>query len=392
MTKPPSSKHKPKTRLVHLGRDNEQSRGFVNPPLYRGSTVLFPTMASLKKGGYGYWYGRKGSPTYDALETAISDLEEAEDTVLTPSGLSAISTALLSFLKAGDHVLVTDSAYLPTRQFCDGTLKGLGIETSYYDPRIGAGIEALITDSTQVIFLESPGSQTFEVQDVPAIVKVARRRGITTIIDNTYATPLFFRPLLHGVDVSLHSGSKFFCGHADAMIGTISSNKTAAGLVRQRAYELGICAGPDDAQIALRGLRTLALRLEHHQRAALELASWLEGCAEVSAVIHPGLPSHPDHELFARDFQGSTSLFSIVLNKNSQARAAKMVDGLELFSMGWSWGGYESLIIPFDPVPYRTATKWPYEGQALRIHVGNENLDDLKADLTAGFERLSGSP
>lgn len=377
-----------KTRLVHLGRDTKQSQGFVNPPLYRGSTVLFPTVASLKAGGHGYWYGRKGSPTYDTLEGALNELEGAEDTVLTPSGLAAISTALLAVAGTGDHILVTDSAYLPTRQFADGMLKRMGIETSYYDPRIGAGIKELVRPNTKVIFMESPGSQTFEVQDVPAIAGVARDLNITTIIDNTYATPLNFRPLSHGVDVSLHSGSKYFCGHADAMIGSISSTGSVAGAVREAAYALGICAGPEDTQLALRGLRTLAVRLNQHETAALELASWLEGRDEVEAVIHPGLASHPDHALFKRDFAAPTGLFSIVLKPIENAALERMVDGLALFAMGWSWGGFESLIIPFDPRPYRTATSWPYEGPALRLHVGHEDLDDLKADLVAGFERL----
>lgn len=392
MAKGKPDKADTKTRLVHVGRDTEKSRGFVNPPLYRGSTVLFPSMQSLSRGGYGYWYGRKGSPTFDALETALNELEGADDTVLTPSGLSAITTALLSFLEAGDHLLVTDSAYQPTRTLADSTLKRLGVETTYYDPRIGAGIDALIRDNTKVIFLESPGSQTFEMQDVPAILKVATARDITTIIDNTYATPLNFRPLDLGVDVSLHSGSKYFCGHADALIGTISARGAAGAQIRQCAYELGVCAGPEDAQLALRGLRTLAVRLKQHETAALELATWLEGREEVECVLHPGLASHPDHELFARDFKASTGLFSVVLKPVDAGQLAAMVDGLRLFAMGWSWGGYESLVIPFDPRPYRTVTDWPYEGPALRFHVGHEDMDDLKSDLEAGFARLTAAP
>lgn len=384
------SDHKDRTKLIHLGRDVRASKGFVNPPLYRGSTVLFPTVQSMSEGGYGYWYGRKGSPTFDALEAALNELEGADETILTPSGLSAITTSLLGLLKAGDHILVTDSAYQPTRSFCDSTLKALNIETTYYDPRIGNEIETLIKENTAVIFLESPGSQSFEIQDVPAIVKVAKQHDIATVIDNTWATPLRFKPLTFGVDVSLHSGTKYFIGHADALIGTISATKKAGAAIRRTAWSLGICPGPDDVQLALRGLRTLAIRLDQHEKAALELATWLEGRDEVETVLHPGLASHPDHALFKRDFTGSTGLFSVILKPVDETALARFVDGLSLFAMGWSWGGYESLVIPFEPRPYRSATQWPFEGPALRFHIGHEDMNDLKADLETGFQRLQG--
>lgn len=380
--------HQPTTKLVHLGRDTKEAKGFVNPPLYKGSTVLFPTVKSLTEGGYGYWYGRKGSPTYESLEAALNELEHSDDTILTPSGLSAITTALLALLKTGDHLLVTDSVYQPTRNFCDTTLKALGIEVTYYDPRVGAGIKDLIKENTKLIFLESPGSQSFEIQDIPAIVTVAKKTSLLTLIDNTWATPLFLTPLTLGVDVSIHSGTKYFIGHADAMIGTVSSNGETAQKIRQMAYSLGLCAGPDDVQLALRGLRTLGVRLAHHERAAIEFASWLEERPEVECVLHPALPSHPDHDIFKRDFKGSSGLFTAILKPVEQKKIEAMLDGLELFAMGWSWGGYESLALPFNPASYRTATNWNYKGQAIRFHIGHENMDDLKTDFTAGLERL----
>lgn len=381
-------KHQPTTKLVHLGRDTKGSKGFVNPPLYKGSTVLFPTVKSLSEGGYGYWYGRKGSPTYESFEAALNELENSDDTILTPSGLSAITTALLALLKTGDHLLVTDSVYQPTRNFCDTTLKALGIEVTYYDPRVGTGIKDLIKENTKLIFLESPGSQSFEIQDIPAIVEVAQKASLLTLIDNTWATPLFLTPLTLGVDVSIHSGTKYFIGHADAMIGTVSSNGETAQKIRQMAYSLGLCAGPDDVQLALRGLRTLGIRLAHHEKAAIEFASWLEERPEFECVLHPALPSHPDHELFKRDFKGSSGLFTAILKPVEQQKVEAMLDGLELFAMGWSWGGYESLALPFNPSSYRSATNWDYKGQAIRFHIGHENMDDLKADFTAGLERL----
>lgn len=389
MSKDPNNQnHHTNTKLVHIGRDTKASKGFVNPPLYKGSTVLFPTVKSLSEGGYGYWYGRKGSPTYETLENSLNELEGSDDTILTPSGLSAITTALLALLKTGNHLLVTDSVYQPTRNFCNSTLKALGIDVTYYDPRIGSGIETLIQPNTKIIFLESPGSQSFEIQDIPAIVDKAKKANILTLIDNTWATPLYLKPLNLGVDVSIHSGTKYFIGHADAMIGTVSSNGETAEKIRQMAYSLGLCAGPDDVQLALRGLRSLGVRLEHHQKAAIELASWLEEQPEFECVLHPALSSHPDHELFKRDFKGSTGLFTAILKPAEQSKVETMLNGLELFAMGWSWGGFESLALPFNPSSYRSATTWDYEGQAIRFHIGNENMDDLKEDLKAGLALL----
>ena len=384
----PLSDHKKTTRLLHMGRRPDKQFGFVNPPLYRGSTVLFPTVESLSQGGQNYWYGRKGTPTMDALEGAMNELEGADQTILTPSGLSAISTALLSLVKTGDHVLVSDSVYQPTRGFCDEVLARLGVEITYYDPRLSQELHHYIQPNSKLIFTESPGSQTFEIQDIPAIAALARHHNLLTLIDNTWATPLFFKPLDHGIDISIHSGTKYLIGHADGLVGTISCNTKTAARVRKTAHALGICAGAEDIQLALRGLRTLNARLKIHQQSALDIARWLETRAEIDYVLHPALQSHPDHEIWQRDFTGSTGLFTAVLTPYSKQAVAHMLDHLELFGMGWSWGGYESLVIPFDPSSYRTATSWSAEGPALRFHIGLEDVGDLKADLTAGFDRL----
>jgi cystathionine beta-lyase len=284
---------------------------------------------------------------------------------------------------------MVDSVYQPTRKFCDYMLAKLGVETTYYDPLIGAGIADLIRPNTRVIFTESPGSQTFEVQDIPAIARVARERELWLLMDNTWASPLYFRPFDHGVDVSIQAATKYIVGHADAMLGAITSNARAAKHVALAKEQLGVCPGSEETYLGMRGLRTLATRLAQHQRSGLEIARWLEGRPEVARVLHPGLPSHPQHSLWKRDFLGATGLFSIVLKPASDKAVAAMLDGLQLFGMGFSWGGYESLIIPFDPKPYRTATKWAAEGPALRLHIGLEDVDDLRADLDAGFKRLA---
>ncbi|HEV7462467.1 MAG TPA: cystathionine beta-lyase [Methyloceanibacter sp.] len=376
------------TRLAHAGREPARQHGFVNTPIYRGSTVLFPTVACLEANTQDFTYGRMGTPTVKALEEAIAELEGGHRTLLTPSGLSAIATALLAFVSVGDEILVADTVYRPNRRFCDNVLKRLGVTTIYYDPLIGAGIKSLITKKTRVVFAESPGSQTFEVQDIPAIVKAAHAAGAVVILDNTWATPLYFKPFAHGVDVSIQAATKYIVGHADAMLGAITATEQASRAVEKAHEDLGLCPGPEDVYLGLRGLRSLGVRLERHQRSGLEIAQWLAGRPEVARVLHPALPSGPGHALWKRDFTGASGLFSIVLKPCAQGAVAAILDGLSLFGMGYSWGGFESLILPFDPAAYRTATTWQAEGPALRLHIGLEDVGDLKADLEAGFARL----
>jgi cystathionine beta-lyase len=383
-------KEKDATRLSHTGREPARQHGFVNTPIYRGSTVLFPTMAALEANDQAYTYGRTGTPTVSALEEAIAELEGGHRTLLTPSGLSAIATALLAFVRTGDEVLVVDSIYRPARRFCDNVLGRLGVKITYYDPLIGAGIAKLIGEKTKVVFTESPGSQTFEVQDIPAIAKAAHAAGAVVILDNTWATPLFFKPFAHGADVSIQAATKYIVGHADAMLGAVTASEGAAQAVQRTHEDLGLCPGPEDVYLGLRGLRSLGVRLERHQKSALELARWLAARPEVARVIHPALPSDPGHAIWKRDFTGSSGLFSIVLKPVPREKVAAMLDGLKLFGMGYSWGGFESLILPFDPSAYRTATTWKAQGPAIRLHVGLEDVDDLKADLEAGFARLRG--
>ena len=380
---------KPDTRLAHAGRNPARFDGFVNTPVYRGSTVLYPTLACLEANDQDYSYGRLGTPTVDALQSALAELEGGHATLLTPSGLSAISTTLLSFVSSGDHILVSDSVYRPTRRFCENVLKRLGVTTTYYDPLVGAGIADLITEETKLVFTESPGSQTLEVQDIPAIAEAAHKAGAVVVMDNTWATPLYFKPFSHGVDVSIQAATKYIVGHADAMLGAITTNKATTPKVARTHDELGLCPGPEDVYLGLRGLRSLSVRLERHQATGLALAEWLKARAEVARVIHPALPDDPGHALWARDFAGASGLFSIVLKPCSNDALAAMLDDLELFGMGYSWGGYESLILPFDPRGYRSATTWEAKGPALRLHAGLEDLDDLKADLDAGFARLA---
>ncbi len=381
-------KLKPATLVTQAGRAPFDHFGFVNPPIYRGSTVLFPTVAALEGLRQPYTYGTKGTPTTRALEQAWSEIAGAADSVLTPSGLAAIGLALLTATRAGAHALIADSAYQPTRMFCDGILTRFGVNVEYYDPLIGAGIAALMRPETTAVLVESPGSQSMEVQDVPAIADAAQAHGACVIADNTWATPLLFPPHERGCDLAVEAGTKYLAGHADLLIGLVSANAKWAKRLRATFNAFGMGAGPDDASLALRGLRTMALRLREQERAALDIARWLEDRPEVSRVLHPALPTHPGHELWKRDFSGASGVFSVILEDTSKKAVAAFVDGLELFGIGFSWGGYESLVLPFDCASYRTATRWAPEGPALRFSIGLEDVDDLKSDLAAGFGRL----
>lgn len=378
---------KVETILVTAGRDTKAQKGFVNPPVVHGSTVLYPTAADLHAHRGEFQYGRLGTPTTKALQEALMALEgpQCAGVGIAPSGLSAITTTLLAVLKAGDHLLVCDNAYRPTRNFCDGLLTGYGVETTYFDPLIGAGVAALFKPNTKAVLVEAPGSQSFEMPDIPAIAAVTHARGALVIDDNTWATALFHRSLEQGVDISMQAATKYIGGHSDIMFGTISANARAWPRIAETIRLLGVCAGPDDVFLALRGLRTLAVRLAQHHRSGLEMARWLATRPEVVRVLHPALESDPGHAIWKRDFTGASGLFSVVLKPKPQAAVDALLDNLKLFGMGFSWGGFESLAIPFDCTPYRTATPWAPGGPALRLHIGLEDVEDLKADLGRGF-------
>jgi cystathionine beta-lyase len=387
----PSKPQKAETTLVTAGRDTKAQKGFVNPPVVHGSTVLYPTAEDLHAHRGEYQYGRRGTPTTKALQEALMALEgpQCAGVGIAPSGLSAITTTLLAVLKAGDHLLLCDNAYRPTRNFCDGLLAGYGVETTYFDPLIGAGVAGLFKPNTKAILLEAPGSQSFEMPDIPAIAAVAHARGALVIDDNTWATPLFHRSLDQGVDISMQAATKYIGGHSDIMFGTISANAKAWPLIAETIRLLGICAGPDDVFLALRGLRTLAVRLAQHHRSGLEMARWLAARPEVVRVLHPALESDPGHTIWKRDFTGASGLFSIVLKPAPQKAVDALLDAVTLFGMGFSWGGFESLVIPFDCAPYRSATQWAPGGPTLRLHIGLENVEDLKSDLERGFEAFN---
>ncbi|TGQ52047.1 cystathionine beta-lyase [Mesorhizobium sp. M1C.F.Ca.ET.193.01.1.1] len=377
------------TRLAHSGNNPRDYFGFVNPPVVHASTVLYPDAASMASRGQKYTYGTRGTPTTDALTLAVDALEGSAGTIAVPSGLAAVTIPLVTFVSAGDHLLIVDSVYHPTRNFADTMLKRLGVEIEYYDPRIGAGIAALIKPNTKVVFTESPGSNTYEVQDIPAIVKAAHAAGAIVMMDNTWATPLYFKPLDHGVDISIHAATKYPAGHSDVLLGTVSANEAHWKRLYEGFCTLGCCSGPDDVYQVLRGLRTMGIRLEHHQKSALEIARWLEGQPGVAQVLHPALPSHPDHALWKRDFCGSSGIFSIVLKGGGQREQHAFLDALTIFGLGYSWGGYESLAVPVF-LGDRTIAKGDYAGPLIRLQIGLEDVADLKADIMRGLAAAAG--
>jgi cysteine-S-conjugate beta-lyase len=380
---------KPDTKAVELGRMSKEHFGVVNTPVYRASTILYPDYAAMTGKAPAYTYGRRGTPTTRSFEDAISVLEGAARTVTVPSGLNAIATAILSVCGAGDHLLVADNVYAPTRIFCERTLARFGVDVGYYAP--GADIAPLLKPNTKAVFCESPGSLTFEMQDIPALAKTAHAHdngsgGAAVLMDNTWATPLFFQPLRHGVDLSIQAATKYIGGHADVMLGYISANEAHAQRLHETHGNMGLYASGDDCFLGLRGLRTLPVRLARHQETGFKLARWLQQRPEVSRVLHPGLENDPGHALWKRDFSGACGLFGLVLKPAPEAAVAAFVDGLRHFGLGWSWGGFESLIVPAHIL--RTARPFPAEGPVLRIHAGLEDADDLLADLDQGLERL----
>jgi cystathionine beta-lyase len=391
MAKTPKAPLKPETRLVTAGRDPKAQHGFVNPPVYHASTVLYPTAEDQVAHRARYQYGRRGTPTTEALETALRELEgeDCAGVALLPSGLSAISTALLAVAGAGDHILISDSVYRPTRNFCDGVFKRMGVEINYYDPLIGDGIATLFKPNTKAVFVEAPGSQSFEMQDIPAIAKVAHDKGAVVLTDNTWATPLYFHAFEKGVDLSIQAGTKYIGGHSDIMFGCVSANAATVAKLKDTVRLLGLCVGPDDVFLALRGLRTMAVRLARHYQSGLTIARWLSRRPEVARVLHPALESDPGHAIWKRDFTGASGLFSIVLEPMPEKAVYAFMNALALFGMGFSWGGFESLAILFDCTEYRTATKWAPGGPTLRIHIGLEDTGDLIADLERGFAAMA---
>jgi cystathionine beta-lyase len=390
---PDKKNYAPDTLLTHAGNHPELNYGIVNPPVYHASTILYSTVEQMEraqKERTGVFYGRYGTPTTFAFEEAVTALEGGGQTLALPSGLAAIGATLLSLLRAGDHLLMVDSVYGPARTLCDKTLARFGIDVTYYDPVIGADIADLIRPNTRLVYLEAPGSLTFEMQDVPAIVAAAHAKGALAIMDNTWATPLLFRALGHGVDIVIYAATKYLVGHSDAMLGAIVvRDPELYRSIKLTTHGMGYCAAPDDCYLGLRGLRTMGVRLRRHGESGLALARWLQDRPEVARVLHPGLPDDPGHALWRRDFAGASGLFSVVLKPCTPAAVAAMVEGMRLFGMGGSWGGYESLLMPVKPETIRTATSWSPDGPTLRIHAGLEAIEDLVADLEDGFRRLA---
>lgn len=379
---------RPQTRALRAGHDPEAFFGFVNPPPFRGSTVLFPNTAALRSRNQPFTYGLRGTPTTRALEAAIDELEGSSGTTLVPSGLAAVTIPLLAFLDAGDHVLVIDSVYGPTRIFCNTLLRRMGVDVEYFDPAIGDGLRALLRPTTRVLFLEAPGSNTFEMIDVAAMSAIGKEADAVVMLDNTWATPLNFRPLDHGVDVSIHALTKYPGGHSDLLMGSMSANGAIFRKLRDAQMQLGINVAADDAALVFRGLKTMQVRLRQHEASALDLARWLEEKPGVARVLHPALPSFAGHDLWKRQFKGATGLFSFVLDGGGTREADAFVDALRLFGIGYSWGGFESLVVPVD-LGDRVAAHAPAEGPVIRLQVGLEDVEDLRDDLERGFAALN---
>jgi len=382
------------TLLAQSGRDSGHHFGAVNYPVYRASTVLYPTLEDFRRREeqkyHGFTYGAYSTPTALALAEAVCELEGGHGTVVVSTGLAAVTMTLTAFLKSGDHILVTDSVYGPTRKFCDTILRRFCVETTYYDPCIAAEIAQLIRANTRLVFTESPGSHSFEVQDIPAIAAAAHKRDVLVLLDNTWATPMFFKPFNHGVDISIQAGTKYIAGHSDLVIGFITARCEALyRQVKDATRAFGDVAGPDDCFLALRGLRSMAVRLRQHQASGLRVARWLQARSEVKRVIYPPLPEDPGHALWKRDFSGACSLFGVVFRTNSKLAIARMVDGYRYFKIGASWGGFESLVYPSDFRKIRVVIPWTEPGYVLRYHIGLEDPDDLIADLKSGFNRLA---
>ncbi|HUO88059.1 MAG TPA: cystathionine beta-lyase [Rhizomicrobium sp.] len=377
---------KKETVVVRAGRESATHFGVVNTPVYRASTILYPDTATLDAHAMPFTYGRRGNPTVRSLEEAVNALEGATRTMFVGSGLNAVATAILAACSAGDHLLMVDSAYAPSRSFCDKTLKRFGVTTTYYDPLIGGGIARLFRPNTKAIFCESPGSLTFEMQDVPAIANAARAQGVAVILDNTWATPIHFQPLRHGVDLSVQAVTKYIGGHADLLMGYVAAGERFAARIQDLHHNMGLYVSGDDCFLALRGLRTLPVRLRRHQETATILARWLKTRPEVSRVLYPALEDDPGHAIWRRDFTGACGLFGAVLKPAPKNAVDAMINGLRHFGLGFSWGGYESLLVPSDI--HRTAGKFDAEGPVIRIHAGLEDPQDLIGDLTAGFDRL----
>jgi cystathionine beta-lyase len=382
------------TELSHLGRDPRRYLGAVSTPVFRASTILLPTVADLERASRGEYaglsYGLHGLPTVTDLQRALAKLEGGHAALVVPSGLTATTLPLLALLGPGDHLLVTDAVYGPTRRFCDNHLRRLDVDVEYYDPLAGAAIADRFKASTKVVFAESPGSLTFEVQDIPAIAAVAHARGAKLVLDNTWATPLGFRAFDHGVDVSVHAITKYIGGHSDLLLGAIVANAATYPALHRLWTDMGVTPSPDDCFLGLRGLRTLGVRMARHEASARAVAGWLATRPEVRHVLYPALAGDPGHALWQRDFHCASGLFGVVLQPVGRDAIARMLDGLRLFGMGWSWGGFESLIVPTWPERARTVTTWSPGGPSLRLHIGLEDPQDLIADLAEGFARLAG--